>query len=115
MMQANYKKVALWSAEKARSDYLGLVQVSNPQSPLALYPRTTIVETRVKSVSPLGRGGALVGFAPGRGGRGGRPPPPATRGGGAPPPLRGGADEARGPVREPAGLPGAALPPRRRD
>lgn len=59
---ANYRKTALWSAEKARSDYLGAIQVSNPQSPLTLYPRTTVVETHVKSVSPIGRNVALVRF-----------------------------------------------------
>src|SRR3954468_23979880 len=78
MMQANYKKVALWSAEKARSDYLGLVQVSNPQSPLALYPRTTIVETRVKSVSPIGRNVALVRFDTVRTDAGGQVQPPRS-------------------------------------
>jgi type IV secretion system protein VirB8 len=61
-LNANYNKVALWSAEKARSDYLGWVQVSNPQSPLIVYPRTSLVETRVKSVSPLGTNVALVRF-----------------------------------------------------
>jgi len=45
-LQANYRKVALWSAETARSDYLGFMQVSNPQSPFTLYPRTTVIETR---------------------------------------------------------------------
>ena len=34
-VQANYRKVALWSAEQARSDYIAGQQVSNPQSPLA--------------------------------------------------------------------------------
>jgi hypothetical protein len=38
------------------------VQASNPQSPLVLYPRTTVVETRVKSVSPVGRNVAMVRF-----------------------------------------------------
>jgi type IV secretion system protein VirB8 len=61
-LTANYNKVASWSAEQARSGYLSSVQVSNPQSPLILYPRTTVIETRVKSVSPLGRNVALVRF-----------------------------------------------------
>ncbi|HYG47012.1 MAG TPA: type IV secretion system protein [Allosphingosinicella sp.] len=59
---ANYNKVASWSAEQARSGYLSSIQVSNPQSPLVVYPRTTVIETRVKSVSPLGRNVALVRF-----------------------------------------------------
>jgi type IV secretion system protein VirB8 len=62
MMNVNYNKVASWSAEQARSGYLSSVQVSNPQSPLIVYPRTTVIETRVKSVSPLGRNVALVRF-----------------------------------------------------
>jgi len=62
MMNEAYRKVGLWSAEQARSDYLNTVQASNPQSPLVLYPRTTVVETRVKSVSPVGRNVAMVRF-----------------------------------------------------
>ena len=61
-VQANYRKVALWSAELARTDYVNLMQVSNPLSPLVLYPRTTVVETQVKSVSPVSRDAALVRF-----------------------------------------------------
>jgi type IV secretion system protein VirB8 len=61
-VQADYRKVALWSAEQARTDYIAGAQVSNPQSPLALYPRTSVVETRVKSVSPAGRDVAMVRF-----------------------------------------------------
>ena len=61
-VNVNYNKVASWSAEQARSGYLASVQVNNPQSPLVLYPRTTVIETRVKSVSPIGRNVALVRF-----------------------------------------------------
>ncbi|HEY1606228.1 MAG TPA: VirB8/TrbF family protein [Allosphingosinicella sp.] len=61
-VKTSYQKVALWSAETARSDYLNLMQVSNPASPLVAYPRTTIVETQVKSVSPIDRNAALVRF-----------------------------------------------------
>jgi type IV secretion system protein VirB8 len=61
-LQSDYRKVALWSADTARSSYIASTQVSNPQSPLVLYPRTTVVETRVKSVSPVGRNAALVRF-----------------------------------------------------
>lgn len=62
VLQANYAKVGLWSAEQARSDYLNLMQVSNMDGPLSLYPRTSTVETRVKSVSPLSDRSALVRF-----------------------------------------------------
>jgi len=61
-LQTDYRKVASWSAEAARSSYLAAMQANNPQSPLILYPRTTVVETRVKSVSPVGRNVAMVRF-----------------------------------------------------
>jgi type IV secretion system protein VirB8 len=61
-VQANYRRVGLWSAETARADYVNLMQVSNPLSPLVIYPRTTVVETEVKSVSPISRDAALVRF-----------------------------------------------------
>lgn len=61
-LQANYRKVALWSGETARSGYIAGMQVSNPESPLARYPRSTLVETRVKSVSPVARNVAMVRF-----------------------------------------------------
>ncbi|MBX3564019.1 MAG: hypothetical protein KF730_05510 [Sphingomonas sp.] len=61
-LQANYRKVSLWSDGGARNAYVASVQASNPDSPLARLPRTTIVETRVKSVSPLAANSALVRF-----------------------------------------------------
>jgi len=61
-VQADYRKVALWSAERARADYIGAMQVSNPQSPLARLPRSSVIETRVKSVSPVGDNVAMVRF-----------------------------------------------------
>jgi type IV secretion system protein VirB8 len=61
-VNANYRKVALLSADRARSSYLQSMQVGNPQSPLALYPRTSLVEVRVQSVSPIGAHAALVRF-----------------------------------------------------
>jgi type IV secretion system protein VirB8 len=61
-LNRDYRKVALWSADSARSSYLQTMQVSNPESPLLIYPRTTIVDTRIKSVSPLGTNAALVRF-----------------------------------------------------
>lgn len=59
-VQSDYRKVALWSGETARSSYLGLMQAANSESPLARYPRSTIVSVRVKSVSPVGRNIAMV-------------------------------------------------------
>jgi len=61
-LNANYRKVALFSAAGARSSYLQSMQVSNPGSPLVRYPRTTTVDVRVKSVSPIGSNAALVRF-----------------------------------------------------
>lgn len=61
-LNANYRKVALFSADKARSSYLQTMQVGNPQSPLFLYPRNTVLEVQVKSVSPVGPDAALVRF-----------------------------------------------------
>ena len=75
-IQAEYRKVALWSAEQARSDYIASAQPSNPQSPLALYPRTTVIETRVKSVSPMGANTAMVRFETQRRDAGGQAQPP---------------------------------------
>ena len=59
-LQANYRKVALWSADSARSRYIAAMQPSFPDSPLNRYPRSTLVETEVKSVTPLGQGAAMV-------------------------------------------------------
>jgi type IV secretion system protein VirB8 len=77
-VNVNYNKVASWSAEQARSGYLASVQVNNPQSPLVLYPRTTVIETRVKSVSPIGRNVALVRFDTIRRDAGGQVQPPRS-------------------------------------
>lgn len=62
IVKSNYDKVALWSAETARADYVKLMQLSNPLSPLNLYPRTTVVETQVKTVSRVSRVAALIRF-----------------------------------------------------
>ena len=66
----------MWSADSARSSYIAATQVSSPDSPLVLYPRTTVIETRVKSVSPVGRNVALVRFDTVRRDSGGRVEPP---------------------------------------
>jgi type IV secretion system protein VirB8 len=61
-LQDNYRRVALWSADRARSEYISAIQVSNPDSPLTRLPRTSVIETRVKSVSPVGTNVAMVRF-----------------------------------------------------
>jgi type IV secretion system protein VirB8 len=75
-IQANYRKVGLWSAETARSSYMAGQQASNPDSPLVIYPRTTVVETRVKSVSAVGDNVAMVRFDTQRRDAGGQVEPP---------------------------------------
>ncbi|MDF0544545.1 type IV secretion system protein [Sphingobium sp. H39-3-25] len=61
-IQADYRKVGLWSAERARSDYMAMMPATNPASPFQRLPRTTILAVRVKSVSPLGANVAQVRF-----------------------------------------------------
>jgi type IV secretion system protein VirB8 len=61
-LSTDYRKVALFSAGTARSSYLETMRASDPRSPLQLYPRTTTVDVRVKSVSPMGADSALVRF-----------------------------------------------------
>lgn len=77
-LNANYRRIALFSAGSARSSYLQTMQVSNPQSPLVLYPRTTLIDVRVKSVSPLGQNAALVRFDTVRADQGAQPQPPSS-------------------------------------
>lgn len=77
-LNANYRKVALFSAGAARSSYLQQMQVSNPSSPLVLYPRSTTIDVRVKSVSPIGRDAALVRFDTVRSDAGAQPQPPSA-------------------------------------
>jgi len=61
-LEADYRKVALWSAGDARQSYLSSMQASNPDSPLVRYPRTSIVDVQVKSVTPLGKQVSMVRF-----------------------------------------------------
>lgn len=58
----SYRKVALFSGDRARSSYLAMMQANSPQHPLSIYPRSSVVETRVKSVSPTGANTAFVRF-----------------------------------------------------
>lgn len=70
---ADYRKVMLWSAQDARNEYGALMPRQNPQSPLRLYPRTTTVETSVKSISPLSKDVYLVRFTTQRHDEGAKP------------------------------------------
>jgi type IV secretion system protein VirB8 len=75
-VNTNYRKVALFSADRARSSYLSQMQVSNPESPLVALPRGTVIDTRVKSISPIGKDVALVRFDTIRTDPGGQALPP---------------------------------------
>jgi type IV secretion system protein VirB8 len=74
-LNANYRKVALFSVDNARSSYLQQMQVSNPASPLIVYPRATTVDVHVKSVSPIGPNTELVRFDTVRSNAGAQPRP----------------------------------------
>ncbi len=75
-IQSDYRKVALWSAESARSSYLSEIQVSNPDSPLTRLPPGTTIQARVRSVSALGQNSALVRFESVQRGRNASAQPP---------------------------------------
>lgn len=61
-LKENYRKVALWSAETARSRYISETQATNPQSALATLPRRAVLQVQIVSVSSLGQDSALVRF-----------------------------------------------------
>lgn len=61
-LQANYRKVSAWSQGSARSQYVQSMQAKNPNSPVNLNSRTTVVQTTIKSVSQIAPGSALVRF-----------------------------------------------------
>ena len=61
-LRENYRKVQLWSAGEARDQYLREMAATNPQSPVKLYPPTTVVQTTIKSVSLINPSSALVRF-----------------------------------------------------
>jgi type IV secretion system protein VirB8 len=77
-LNTNYRKVALFSADTARTSYLQQMQASNPQSPLVLYPRTTTLDVRVKSVSPIGSNAAMIRFDIVRSDAGAQQQPPSA-------------------------------------
>jgi type IV secretion system protein VirB8 len=62
-VQGQFKKIALWSSGGAKNRYVTLMQASNPQSPLARLPRTSVIDVKVRSVSQLSDNSALVRFS----------------------------------------------------
>ena len=59
---SDYRKVALWSAGRARSTYVAMMPTINPTSPFKRLPAGTLLQAAVKSVSRLSLGLALVRF-----------------------------------------------------
>lgn len=74
-LKDQYRKVALWSAGDARSQYIAQMQASNPASPLASLPRQTVLDVQIRSISKLSADTALVRFATNRIDAGGQPVP----------------------------------------
>lgn len=62
-LQADYRKVALWSAGEARERYVTQMQPANSASPLATLPRQALIDVEVRSISSLGSDTALVRFS----------------------------------------------------
>lgn len=58
----DYRKVALWSAEPARGQYLASMASTNPASPAVRLGTRGVIEVRVRSVSALRQDSALVRF-----------------------------------------------------
>lgn len=61
-LQANYRKVAVWSVGDARARYLRGMAATNPESPLKLYPSTTVLQPIIKSISLISPTSAIVRF-----------------------------------------------------
>jgi type IV secretion system protein VirB8 len=61
-VKVDYRKVALWSEGRARASYVGIMPATNPASPFRRYPAGATVLVRVKSVSRLSQGTAMVRF-----------------------------------------------------
>jgi type IV secretion system protein VirB8 len=75
-VSANYRRVALWSAGTARSTYLTEMPATHPASPFQNYPAGAVGVVRVKSISKIGKGAALVRFDTQRQDRNGGLSPP---------------------------------------
>lgn len=73
MLQDDYRKVGLFSADEARTRYLAQMQATNPASPLAALPPGSKVSVQVRSVSSLNADTALVRFSTVQTDRGGQP------------------------------------------
>lgn len=56
----DYRKVALWSGETARSSYFAQMKTGSPDNPFARLPRQNSLRVRIRSVSLPEQGEALV-------------------------------------------------------
>lgn len=74
----DYRKVALFSEAGARARYIASMQRGNPTSPLAVLPRSAIVNVTIRSVSSLGGDISLVRFTTQRTDPAGTDQPPQT-------------------------------------
>lgn len=61
-LRENYRKVMLWSRGAARTAYERALARANPESPIVVFPATTILQVRIRSVSLLSQTSALVRF-----------------------------------------------------
>lgn len=61
-INAGYQKVAAWSAGRARATWLRAYDRNNPQGVLNQLPATTVISTRIRSISMLNPTTALVRF-----------------------------------------------------
>ena len=57
-----YRKIGLWSEGEARAEYLALMPLTNPQSPMNMYPRSALVSVTVDSVALVSPDTAQVRF-----------------------------------------------------
>lgn len=62
-LQADYRKVGLWSAGEARQLYMQTMQAGNADSPLSRYPRNAVVDVKITGVSSLSPQTSLVRYA----------------------------------------------------
>lgn len=58
----DYNRVALWSADEARTRYLRMMEPNAPDNPVRILPRRAVVSVQIRSVSSLGADRSLVRF-----------------------------------------------------
>jgi len=62
-LEADYRKVGLWSAGEARDRYVAQMSAANPSSPIASLPRRATIDIQIRSVSSLSPRTAMVRFS----------------------------------------------------